>query len=210
MTSQQTATGGLATTRGASHDEMRPGAVTRSARHRAIPVAGLAVLAAMALAGCASDADTEARIFDAEPRTVAAPAAPTETRPDDLATPPPVGSVQLADGVFTDVLELTTSHLETGRRPVVVAELGNPVDAAPLLQLEVRALFFDRNGNYLGDATLVEEGHGEDDHTDEAHAGDSGHGDEPFDSLPVRLTTEAPLSAAATSATLQVVQFVTE
>ncbi|MFP5252556.1 MAG: hypothetical protein ACLGH4_02020 [Actinomycetes bacterium] len=204
MSFPQNANGGLVP-RGASRHEARPGA----AAHRLLAGALVAPML-LALGACTSPNGSEARVFDAEPRTVSAPAAAVEQTPADLPSPPAPGSVRLAEGVFTDVLELTAAELTPGRNPVVRAELGNEVDAAPILHLEVRALFYDPDGAYLGQATYVEEGHGEDDHTDERHDRDPGHGDEPFDLLPVRLASEAPLPGRAVSATLQVVQFVTE
>lgn len=164
----------------------------------------------LVLGACTSTDQPEARVFDAEARTVSAPTPVVEEAPADLPSPPAPGSVRLAEGAFTDVLELTAARLTTGRNPVVVAELGNPVDAAPILHLEVRALFYDPNGVYLGHATYVEEGHGEDNHSDERDRGDSEQAETRYDVLPVRLTPEAPLPSRAVSATLQIRQFVTE
>jgi len=206
MGSHQNAPGGLATSRGVPRHEARSGAAARRL------LAGVLVAPMLlALGACTSTDRSEARVFDAEPRTVSAPAPAIEQTPADLASPPTPGSVRLAEGVFTDVLQLSAAELTTGRTPVVEAELGNQVDAAPILHLEVRALFYDPNGAYLGQAAYVEEGHGEDDHTDKRHdRRDPGHDDDPYDVLPVRLAAETPLPGRAVSATLQVVQFVTE
>lgn len=203
MMSHQTADRGLAQGRGASRHETRPGAAVRP-----LNASVLSLVALFALGGCATDPGVEQRVFDAEPRTVSAPAAPVAQRPDDLPSPPAVGSVRLIEGAFTDVLELTSADLRAGRTPVIEAELGNPVDAAPLLHLEIRALFYDRTGDYLGEATYIERGHGEDDHAGEKQEG--AHDDEPYDSLPLTLTTDGPLPGEAVSATLHVIHFVTE
>ena len=156
------------------------------------------------LGGCSGDQE---RVFDAEPRVVSAPGEKTSPSPSDLAQPMSPGTVELSPGVFTDVLRLDRAELVQGRRPVLTAQLGNLVDAAPLLQLEVQARFYDRDGRYLGDAVYVEEGHGEEDHGDE---GPEEHDGEQYDVLPMRLSPESPLPSVATSSTLHVVQFVTE
>lgn len=169
----------------------------------AVPLALLAVLGLVT--GC-SQVDRTERALAAEPRVVPAPAVRPAPTPEDLATPLRTGTVQLNEGVFTDTLRLDRATLTPGRRPEVAARLGNLVDAAPLLHLEVRALFFDRSGRYLGEGRYVERGHGEDDHGQDAEA----HDGEQYDVLPVQITVDAPLPRAATSARLEVVQFVTE
>lgn len=166
------------------------------------------VLGALALgfplvSGCAAP-DSQARVLDSGPRIVSAPAAQERQAPADLRTPAAPGTVTLRPGVFTDVLELDHATLTPGRQPAVEAELGNLIDAAPLLQLEVHALFYDDAGKYLGTAAYVEEGHGENEEGHESHE------DEDLGVLPLQLEAEVPLGGEASSAVLDIVQFVTE
>lgn len=147
----------------------------------------------------------DVRDFDAAPRVVSPPAAEATPSPTDLVASLAPGTVQLNSGVFTDVLELRRASLTTGTQPEVIAELGNLIDTAPVLQLEVQALFYDGDGRYLGSGSYVEEGHGEDD-------GGGSHDDhaEDLDALPLHIRADSEFPVEATSAALKVVQFVTE
>lgn len=153
------------------------------------------------IAGCSAADGT--RVFDASPRVIAPPVAEATPRPSDLAKPPAPGTVELSSGVFTDVLELKNARLTTGTSPEVTAELGSLVDRAPLLQLEVQALFYDGGGRYLGSGSYVEEGKGE-------SAVPESPGPTAFGTLPVRIRPASPFSVDAASAVLKVIQFVTE
>lgn len=147
----------------------------------------------------------DVRDFDAAPRVVAPPTAEATPSPTDLVAPLARGTVQLNPGVFTDVLELRQASLAAGTQPEVIAELGNLIDTAPVLHLEVQALFYDVDGRYLGSGSYVEEGHGED-------VGDGSHDDPAEDpnALPLHIRADSEFPVEATSAALKVVQFVTE
>lgn len=177
--------------------------VTTSVRLRLIA----SLLGLPLIAGCSSG-ETTARVFDAEPRVFTAPATVAAAPPTNLAAPLAPGTVQLNPGAFTDVLQVNKAELKQGTRPRITAELGNLVDTAPLLQLEVKAMFYDGDGRYLGSASYVEEGLGEDEESSEsaAHTED---GEDPG-VLPLTIEPDSPLPGDAASATITVVQFVTE
>ena len=163
----------------------------------------VALSAALPMLTACSGGDV--RDLDSAPRVVAPPAAQTTPSPADLAAPLARGTVQLTPGVFTDVLELRRASLTTGTQPEVIAALGNLIDTAPVLHLEVQALFYDDDGRYLGSGSYVEDGHGDD-------VGDGSH-DNPADdlnALPLHIRADSEFPVEATSVALTVVQFVTE
>lgn len=147
----------------------------------------------------------DVRDFDAAPRVVDPPTAEATPSPTDRVAPLARGTVQLSPGVFTDVLELRRASLTTGTQPELIAELGNLIDAAPVLHLEIQALFYDDDGRYLGSGSYVEKGHAED-------AGDGAHDNpaEDLNALPLYIRADSEFPVEATSAVLEVVQFVTE
>lgn len=156
-----------------------------------------------ACSGGAEDASLADRFSAARPVavTAASPAAPDTA---DLPWVPPPGTVTLAAGPFSDVLRWETVSLQPGPQPVVTGTLRSTVDVAPLLQLTVRASFYDGAGRYLGQGTFVQEGHG-----DESVAGHD-ESSLPVTGSAVRVAPDKAFAVEAVSARLAVTQFVTE
>lgn len=121
--------------------------------------------------------------------------------PADLPSPLKPGTVEIVENTFTDVVRIDHLQLRQGTRPVITGSLRSTVDVAPTLRLDIEAFFYDSRGRCLGRATFAEEGHGED---QEEHAHTANQPTQ------LELRPQSPLGRPATSATLRVVQFITE
>ncbi|OMH24808.1 hypothetical protein BKD30_07295 [Tersicoccus phoenicis] len=108
--------------------------------------------------------------------------------------------MHLQPGAFTDVLQLERASMVPGTRPEVVAELSNQIDAAPVQRLVIEARYYDENGKYLGTGS----------YTDDGRNDRAGNPVPSYASLSLRIRPTQQLPRKATSASLRVVQFVTE
>lgn len=171
---------------------------------RAVLAAALVLAAGAACSTGTEDAASAARDgFDAAAPVVVDAPEPPAPDTSDLAEVPPAGTVTVTQGPFSDVLQWESLEFTDGTRPQVTGTLASTVDVAPLLQLDVRAAFYDSAGRYLGDATFSEQGQGD----EEVHADEPGS---PVTSSTVEMSPADPLPGDAASARLTVVQFVTE
>lgn len=169
-----------------------------------MPVGALAALLVLAAGGCSTDGGSRESAFaSAGPVTVAPAPVPTADV-SDLRDVPPAGPVTILDGPFGDALRWNSVTFRPGTAPTVTGQVSSRVEVAPLLRLEVRASFYDAAGRDIGRATFAAEGGG----TEGGQPHEAGGGD--ATSRVVTLRPAVPLPAAAASARLAVVQFVTE
>lgn len=122
---------------------------------RAATLAGAALVAALAWAGCGGDenAQVEARADTALVRPGHVPAASTDvaTARPRLDRAPEVGSVTVEPGPFSDRVEISRLKFVDARaRPRVSGRMVNLVDVSEVIVLEVKADFYDRHGRHVG------------------------------------------------------------
>lgn len=135
------------------------------------PTAGAAVTlaAAVLLASCTDGPVEPATATSPAPATeapiasepvVVPPASITMVEPSDLDEPLAAGTVEVADGAFSQETSLADLALVPGDPPRVTGTFDNVVDVSAVLALELSADFYDDAGRYLatGSYQLDEEG----------------------------------------------------
>ena len=146
-------------------------------RVRVASAAAVGVLALTTLTGCTGSHDN---VRDRRPHSTASSATPAEfALPSPRSAPAPAaglspaatpGEVRISDGPFTDRVRITNLALATGPA-AVTGHLAVTSDVSHLIDLELRAAYYDAQGRLLGTGTFE---HAEDDEAAHNHGGHSG------------------------------------
>lgn len=150
-------------------------------RPRVASATAVVVLALAALTGCTSNSsDSHDTGRDRRPHDTASAAAPAEfTPPSPRSAPAPAaslspvaapGEVRISDGPFTDRVRITKLALAKGPA-AVTGHLAVTSDVSHLIDLELRAAYYDAQGRLVGTGTFE---YAEDDESAHDHGGHSG------------------------------------